>query len=125
MPRGNGTGPMGMGAKSGRAAGYCAGFSVAGYTNSGSAENIRFALGRGHRGSCHGWRNMFYATGLPGCMRAGNIPFANGLGVQMSADPEAEIQALKNQADALQAELDAIRQRLHGMDSETAAEKQS
>ncbi len=33
MPRGDGTGPAGMGAMTGRAAGYCAGFGVPGYLN--------------------------------------------------------------------------------------------
>ena len=33
MPVGNGTGPAGMGPMTGRAAGYCAGYSVPGYMN--------------------------------------------------------------------------------------------
>jgi len=33
MPRGDGTGPMGMGPMTGRAAGYCAGYGVPGYMN--------------------------------------------------------------------------------------------
>jgi len=33
MPRGDGTGPAGMGPMTGRAAGYCAGFPVPGYMN--------------------------------------------------------------------------------------------
>ena len=33
MPRGDKTGPTGLGSKTGRAAGYCAGFSVPGYMN--------------------------------------------------------------------------------------------
>jgi len=33
MPRGNGTGPMGLGPMTGRAAGYCAGYGVPGYRN--------------------------------------------------------------------------------------------
>ena len=33
MPRGDGTGPMGMGPMTGRAAGYCAGYPVPGYMN--------------------------------------------------------------------------------------------
>jgi len=33
MPAGNGTGPMGQGPMTGRAAGYCAGFPVPGYMN--------------------------------------------------------------------------------------------
>jgi len=33
MPAGDGTGPMGQGSMTGRAAGYCAGFAVRGYMN--------------------------------------------------------------------------------------------
>lgn len=33
MPGGDGTGPMGMGPMSGRAAGYCAGYPVPGFAN--------------------------------------------------------------------------------------------
>ena len=33
MPRGDGTGPAGMGPMTGRAAGYCAGYPVSGYMN--------------------------------------------------------------------------------------------
>ena len=33
MPRGDRTGPMGQGPMTGRAAGYCAGYSVPGYSN--------------------------------------------------------------------------------------------
>jgi hypothetical protein len=33
MPRGNGTGPLGFGPMTGRAAGYCAGYPAPGYMN--------------------------------------------------------------------------------------------
>ena len=33
MPRGDGTGPQGMGPMTGRAAGYCAGYNAPGYAN--------------------------------------------------------------------------------------------
>jgi hypothetical protein len=33
MPRGDGTGPAGMGPMTGRAAGYCAGYNVPGFMN--------------------------------------------------------------------------------------------
>ena len=79
MPRGDGTGPMGMGSMTGRAMGYCAGYSVPGYMNQAgfgfSGRGFGFAgRGRGHR-------NMFYATGLPGWMRFGYSPgWGGGLG---------------------------------------------
>ena len=54
MPRGDGTGPMGMGPMTGRAAGYCAGFGVPGYMNAGPGFGYRRALGRGF-GSGYGF----------------------------------------------------------------------
>lgn len=63
MPRGTGTGPMGMGGMTGRGAGFCAGFSVPGYANS---RNFRLGLGGGR-----GFRRIFYATGLPRWARLG------------------------------------------------------
>ncbi len=53
MPRGDGTGPMGMGPMTGRAAGFCAGFDVPRYMNPGPAwgygRGRGFSRGRGLR----------------------------------------------------------------------------
>lgn len=54
MPRGDGTGPMGMGPMTGREAGFCAGFAVPGYANS---FGCGFGFGRGR-----GFRQRYYAT---------------------------------------------------------------
>ncbi len=128
MPGGNGTGPMGMGAMTGRAAGFCAGFGAPGYTNPvpGRGLGMGFGRGRGARGrgfarGGRGWQNMFYATGFPGWMRFGEYSALYGYpGPYQKADPEMEKQALKNQADALEAELNLLKKRLSEI--ETAAE---
>ncbi len=121
MPRGDRTGPRGIGPMTGRGAGFCAGFEMPGYTNPlpGRGFGMGFGSGRGARGrggggGGRGWRNMFYATGQPGWMRFGAAaaPVAN-------ADPALEKQALKNQADYLQGELDLIRKRLEEVEKET------
>lgn len=107
MPRGDGTGPMGMGPMTGRGSGFCAGYEVPGYTNP--------AFGRGFgMGGGRGWRNRFYATGIPGRARFyGYVP------PYQNSDPEAEKHFLKNQADALQSELDLIKKRLSEVETET------
>jgi len=112
MPRGDGTGPMGMGALSGRAAGYCAGFGMPGYANPVPGRGPGMGFGRGR-----GWRHMFYATGLPGWMRFGGYatPYQN-------PDPNLEKQTLKSQAEALQSELDFIKKRLSEIETGTATE---
>ena len=126
MPRGDGTGPRGMGSMTGRAAGFCAGFGVPGSMNAmpGRAFGLGagFGVGRGFGGGGRGWRNRFYATGRPGWTRFGGYaaPYANPMPYP-NADPEAEKQALRNQADILESELNLIRKRLTDMEKETAA----
>ncbi|MBI4725702.1 DUF5320 domain-containing protein [candidate division TA06 bacterium] len=110
MPRGDGTGPRGMGPMTGRAAGFCAGYSMPGYTNPAFGRGWgmdRGGFGRGFGGGGRGWRNQFYATGLPGWMRFGTSPAS-----MPEITPEQEKMILKNQAEALQVEVDAIKKRL-------------
>ncbi|HPN55527.1 MAG TPA: DUF5320 domain-containing protein, partial [Candidatus Omnitrophota bacterium] len=51
MPRGDDTGPVGTGPMTGRGAGFCAGYSMPGYTNPlpgrGALGQGRGSLGRG------------------------------------------------------------------------------
>jgi hypothetical protein len=113
MPRGDGTGPMGMGPMTGRAAGFCAGYAMPGYANGFYRRGFGMGFGRGR-----GWRNMFYATGQPGWIRFG----ATAAPLQ-NPDPEIEKQTLKNQAEALQSELDFIRKRLDEIETANVTEK--
>jgi hypothetical protein len=109
MPRGDGTGPRGMGRMSGRGAGYCSGNVMPGFSNP--------LPGRGFgRGSGRGWRNCFYATGLPGWMLFGGYGYGGYQSPAMRPEPELEKQALKAQADALEAELEMIKQRLSAVE---------
>ena len=98
MPRGNGTGPMGLGSMTGRRAGYCAGYDEPGFAN----PAPRLGMRRGFGGGGRGWRNMFYATGLPRWARAGFAP----------PTPQQEAEALKEQAGWLKDQLDAINKRI-------------
>ncbi|MGB2630059.1 MAG: DUF5320 domain-containing protein [Candidatus Omnitrophota bacterium] len=116
MPRGDGTGPAGMGPRSGRAAGYCAGYSVPGYMN--PVPGRGFSRGRGDgfgRGGGRGWRNWYYATGLPGWMRAGyGYPAYGAPAYPYAPEPTAEEESsmLKEQAEALKEELNDIQERI-------------
>ncbi len=109
MPRRDGTGPNGMGTMTGRAAGFCAGFNVPGYMNpvAGRGFGMGFGRGRGFGGGGRGLRNRVCATGMPGWMRNGTSP------VQFhEPDPESEKEYLKNQAKAIESELEAIKKHL-------------
>jgi hypothetical protein len=109
MPGRDRTGPMGIGAMTGRGAGICAKAGMPGYQNSGPGKG--FGLGYGH-----GRRNRFYATGQPGWMR-----FGGNAGPYQNPDSGMERQSLKNQAEELQSELNAIKKRLSEIETGTAA----
>ncbi|MGE4545512.1 MAG: DUF5320 domain-containing protein [Pedobacter sp.] len=115
MPRGDGTGPRGMGSRTGRVTGFCAGFEMPGYANSVRAGGGAMRCGRGR-----GWRNMFYATGLPGSARFGGY----GMPYGQSDRPDAEMQKhlLKRQAEDLQDELNSVKKRLAEVESKTVTE---
>jgi hypothetical protein len=136
MPGGDRTGPQGMGAMSGRAAGYCSGSGAPGYANPVSGRGggrgwarVRGIGGRGFGGGGfggggRGWRNMFHATGLPGWMRFGGnaAPYAYPAPSYAQPDPQMEKQALTNQAEALRGQLEAIQKRLGEMEARTSTE---
>lgn len=125
MPGGDGTGPAGMGPMTGRAAGYCAGYGVPGFTNPvGGGGYWGFGRGRGGGGGGRGWRNRFFATGLTGWQRAGmGVPMAGwapsypaAYGAAPAPVPvasnEQQLDALKGQAEYLEDALDGIRKRI-------------
>ncbi len=113
MPGGNGTGPMGMGPMTGRAAGPCAGYPTAGFMNAG--------LGYGHGlGGCgRGWRNRFYATGLTGWqrgVRGGRFNYVTPTAPAMNR--EQEMDSLNAQAQYLEDTLKDIRHRIEELQNQ-------
>lgn len=104
MPRGDSTGPMGMGPMTGRQAGYCAGYHMPGSLNIAGGRGMGMGYGRG---GGFRRRSRFFATGMPGGAQFGS--FAASF---PQSDPKKEKQALKSQAEYLQSELEAIKKRL-------------
>lgn len=112
MPRGDRTGPMGVGPLTGRGAGYCGGAGTPGFLSA-----------AGGRGGGRGWRHWFHATGLPGWARAGMGVPAWGAGpypytgpVAPAMPPETEVNALKAQAGYLAQTLQALRRRIEKLE---------
>jgi hypothetical protein len=127
MPRGDRTGPMGMGPMTGRGAGYCAGYGVPGYANVAPGFGFGLGWGRGWGGGGRGrrWRHWFHATGLPGWARFGYAPAwgplpAGAYGPYAAPPaPEQEAEYLRTQAEWLQEQLDAISQRIAELEQES------
>lgn len=121
MPGGDRSGPTGLGETTGRGAGYCGGFGAPGFENPAPRSGFgrRFLRYRGAfcygsgRGR-HGYRNIYYATGLPHSARS----FGYAARYQ-EPDPEIEKRELKNEARILKSEMDAIQKRLEEIDAGT------
>ena len=125
MPRGDGKGPMGAGAMAGRSGSYCRQSPTAGSDNTmtgrglgaGSRRNCPArGQGQGSGGGRRGQRNMFQATGIPGRMNLG------GGSPQAQVNPETEKDILKNQAKALQEQMDLLKIRLDALETATTVE---
>lgn len=122
MPRGDGTGPRGLGPMTGRAAGFCAGFDAPGYAN--NLPRARLGLGRGFgRGRGFRRRQTFYPQAVPnpriqrpqqdqqdGQQFAPSSNIASGDVSEASIDQE--IQVLENQLDYLEEQISQIKGRL-------------
>ncbi|MEJ2245179.1 MAG: DUF5320 domain-containing protein [Acidobacteriota bacterium] len=98
MPKGNRTGPMGEGPRSGRASVYCANYDAPGFKRrffgQGSGAGFARNWGEGGRGGRRGWRNMFWRT--------------------------AEKKAIENQVDFLKSQLDQLQKRLSVLEATDA-----
>jgi hypothetical protein len=112
MPFGDGTGPMGMGPMTGRAAGYCAGYGVPGYMNPGFGRGYgRGFYGRGRGGGRgRGRGNRYWAFGFPG-QGYGAGPVAYGQ-VPVALSTEQELAGLKQQSEYMQSTLEEINERI-------------
>jgi hypothetical protein len=116
MPFGDRTGPLGLGPRTGRAMGFCAGFEVPGSVNPFPGQGwLGFGRGRGRGwfGGGRGWRHRYWATGLPEWGRAGYgyTPFVPYPYVPESIGKQ-EMDILKDQADFLKKQLEDIERRI-------------
>jgi hypothetical protein len=110
MPRGDRTGPYGAGPMTGRAAGYCAGYSVPGYTNP------RRGYGRGWgRGFGRGW----YVYPPPAIVQPA---YPQNPPVIQQQTPQQEVTALENyhkdlvaEKAELEKEMDDIKARIEDL----------
>ncbi|MHB9029694.1 MAG: DUF5320 domain-containing protein [Candidatus Latescibacterota bacterium] len=112
MPRGDGTGPLGLGPMTGRGAGFCAGYAVPGFANSWGGR--RFWGRGGGRGFGRGFGYFAPAPsypvyGAPAAYPGAPFPPA-------AAPAEAEMNGLKTQAEQLEQALDRISRRIEELE---------
>ena len=118
MPRGDGTGPAGMGPMTGRAAGFCAGYQVPGFMNpyggrlgGGFGRGRGFGMGRGMgRGFRMGW-GVPYGVNPYEANQYGSVPYP-------SYTPEQEMQDLQGQAKVIGDQLEQINKRISDLEAE-------
>ncbi|MFA5238179.1 MAG: DUF5320 domain-containing protein [Phycisphaerae bacterium] len=120
MPRGDGTGPAGMGPMTGRAAGYCAGYSAPGAMNPVGGRGY-WGRGRGGGrgrgfGRGFGWARAGFGGpawgGVADPYAYGTAPFAPAM------TAEQELVGLKQQADYFQDALGEIKERIGQLEAE-------
>jgi len=117
MPRGDGTGPLGAGPRTGRGLGYCAGSDRPGYAWGPGAGGL------GMRGGGRGYRHSYYATGLTGWQRA-QAGFGPAFGAPTGAwgwaapTKEQQVAGLKAQADNLETALNDVQRQLRDLEGE-------
>ncbi|MDD5326333.1 MAG: DUF5320 domain-containing protein [Phycisphaerae bacterium] len=116
MPRGDGTGPAGMGPMTGRAVGYCAGYPAPGVMN---PVGGRGYWGRG-RGGGRGRGFGRARAGFGGPAWGGVVdPYAyGGAPFAPAMTAEQELAGLKQQADYFQDALGEIKERIGQLEAE-------
>jgi hypothetical protein len=109
MPGGDRTGPRGLGSRTGRGLGYCAGYDTPGYIRGpgmGFARGWRRGGGRGYgqgywygRGRGWGYRTPIYEPVYP------SYP----LGVVQKITPENQLTILKQEKEYLESEMNGMK----------------
>ena len=99
MPCGDGTGPFGLGPKTGRRAGFCAGYNTPGYANP--------VVGFGRRWF---WRRRAWQPQSHVPVQSSETP------VQYS--PKEELEELKAEKEALERDLKAVEQRIKELEEQ-------
>jgi hypothetical protein len=119
MPRGDGTGPAGLGPMTGRAAGFCAGYGAPGYMNPVGGRGMGAGWGRG-LGFGRG-----FGRGLGRGFRAGwagfrGVPAVHPAAVPYGAAPTAaqELDVLKGQARQFEEALEGIKSRIAELETD-------
>jgi len=121
MPGGDRTGPLGLGPMTGRAAGYCAGYSTPGYMNPLGGRGLGLAWRRGYgRGGGRGFRRGFHPLGWGAAYPLPIYP-PNWYGAYPPPAGGAadELEVLKQQADHLESTLEQVKDRIEELEKKS------
>ena len=110
----------------GRAAGFCAGYSTPGYANFGAGRGVpgpsQGAGYGGGRGGGRGYRNRYYATGLYGWQRdmafQAPPPYAPPSYAAPQIPPQQEVEALQEQLKYMEDGIKATQQRISELEEQ-------
>ena len=111
MPGFDGSGPAGGGPMTGRGRGYCNPTATYGLERSCSRRGVGFGYGRGR-----GYRNMFWESGLPYWARRRSDWY--GPYREPYYSQEDLVGMLKEEAEALKGDLNAIERRMNELKAE-------
>ena len=114
MPGGDGTGPSGLGSRTGRALGYCAGYDSPGYTKGpgigmgrGFGGGLGFRFGRGQLGGRRGgW--WYGGGGYIGRGRGGVFYPTPVYPAPIELTPEQRLTSLQQDKEYLETELKSL-----------------
>jgi len=124
MPGGDRTGPWGLGPMTGRARGFCAGYSNPGYMSYGFGRGYGRGFGRGFgrgMGRGRGWDLGW------GYQMGGSYPYGYGYGWSPNAagmpsmSQEEELGYLKQEKDLMERELKDLSERISKLEKEEKA----
>ncbi len=123
MPRGDGTGPAGLGPMTGRGAGFCAGYAVPGYAypvggrgyGMGWGRGRGMGLGRGF-GRGFGWGRTGYV--VPAWAGVTD-PYPANASFGPTLTAAQELEGLKQQAEFLHNSLSQVSERIEQLEKES------
>jgi hypothetical protein len=122
MPAGNRTGPSGQGPMTGRGAGFCAGNAAQGFAAGGRGRGFSRCGNMYFRGG-RGFRNRFFAVGVPFSRGVSNNDAPAESFRREDFSPDDEIRMLRDQAEFMKSEVEAISSRIKELESMSSAEK--
>ncbi len=126
MPGGDRRGPLGYGPMTGRGMGFCAGYDRGGFAGYGQGRGFGMRGGGpgfhrgnfGRYGRGRGYRNRFFNA-------APAMPYGDwGYREVFELTPEREMDMLKNEAKAIQEELDFIQARIKDLENISQGNKE-